>query len=90
MERNILKEVILSSYTMQEALVKTKKWGNSLGVVLPADVVKKEHLKPGEEVAIRVERKKNVLQEMFGALKFKGSPEKTIKELRKELESKWW
>ncbi|MBI5797770.1 AbrB/MazE/SpoVT family DNA-binding domain-containing protein [Candidatus Woesearchaeota archaeon] len=74
---------------MEEALVKTKKWGNSLGVVLPADVVKAEHLKPGEEIRIRVERKHNVLKEMFGAVKFKRPIEVILKEAREEMKSKW-
>lgn len=89
MEQKVLKEVILDSYTMQEALVKTKKWGNSLGIILPAHVVKAEHLKEGEEVVIKVERKHNVLKEMFGAVKFKEPPEKIIKKMRKEWDSKW-
>ncbi|MSR86270.1 AbrB/MazE/SpoVT family DNA-binding domain-containing protein [Candidatus Woesearchaeota archaeon] len=74
---------------MQEVMVKTKKWGNSLGIVLPADVVKTEHLKPGEEVVVKIERKHNVLKEMFGAVTFKEPPEKIIKNMRKEWDSKW-
>ncbi len=89
MEQKLVKQVIHSSYTMQEALVTTKKWGNSLGLVLPADVVKAEHLKPGEEVRITVERKHNVLKEMFGAVKFKRPIEKILREVDKEMESKW-
>ena len=89
MQQKVLKEVIFDSYTLQESLVKTKKWGNSLGVILPADLVKAEHLKGGEEVVIKVERKHNVFKEMFGAVKFKGDPTKTIKKMRKEWDSKW-
>ena len=89
MEQKVLKRVILTSYTMQDALVKTKKWGNSLGVILPADVVKAEHLKPGEEVVLRIERKHNVLKEMFGALKFKRQIKDILKEVDEEMKSKW-
>ena len=73
---------------MQQALVKTKKIGKSLGVILPKDLVQKENLKSREEVLITIERKQNVLKEMFGAIKFKRPIEEIIKESRKG-ESKW-
>jgi len=37
-----------------ETKVKTKMWGNSLGVILPADLVREEELKAGEEIIISV------------------------------------
>lgn len=72
-----------------EAMVKTKKWGNSLGVILPAEIVHTSGLKPNEDVLINVERKSRVLKELFGALPFKKSTEQLLKESRKGLESKW-
>ena len=72
-----------------ETVVKAKKWGNSIGVLLPTNIVKEEHIKPGEEMVIEIKRKQNVLKELFGALPFKKSTEQLIKETRKELESKW-
>ena len=89
MEQKLVKSVIPTSYTMQEALVKTKKWGNSLGIILPADVVKAERLKEGEIVVVKIERKYNVLKEMFGTVKFKRPTEEILKEVRKEMKSKW-
>ncbi len=44
-----------------------KQWGNSLGVVIPAEVVKKERLKPGEELRLDISRVKS-LPELFGCL----------------------
>ncbi len=69
--------------------VKAKQWGNSIGIVIPKDVVDNMRIKPGESVLIEVEKKENPLKELFGALKFKKSTEKLLKETRKELESKW-
>ena len=90
MEQKLVKRVIHDSYTMQEALVKTKKWGNSLAVILPADVVRAEHLKPGEEVLLKVERKNTSIKDLFGTLASKKSADQVIKEFRKEFkESKW-
>ncbi len=69
--------------------VKTKQWGNSIGVIIPKEVVNTLKIKPEETILIKVERKENPLKELFGTLKSKKSTEQMIKEVRKELESKW-
>jgi len=69
--------------------VKTKQWGNSLGIVIPAEITNKLNIKPDEEIIIEIEKKNNVLKEMFGKAKFKKSAKKMIEEFRKETESKW-
>lgn len=38
---------------------------------------------------LETRKKENVLREMFGRAKFKKSTEKILKEIRKEIESKW-
>ncbi len=72
--------------------VKTKKWGNSLGIIIPSKEA--ENLKLKENQTIRVDihlTTANPLKEMFGA--FKDKPLKIsfeeIKALRKEMEGKW-
>ncbi len=69
--------------------VKTKRWGNSIGVVIPIEAVEKLNIKPEEKIIIEIEKKNNVLKEMFGKAKFKKSAKKMIKDFRKDLESKW-
>lgn len=69
--------------------VKTKQWGNSIGVIIPKEVVNTLKIKPEETILIEVERKENPLKKLFGTLKSKKSTEQMIKEVRKELESKW-
>ena len=69
--------------------VKTKKWGNSLGIIIPSKEA--ENLKLKENQTIRVDinlTAENPLREMFGTLKFKKPTEKILKEIRKG-ESKW-
>ena len=51
-----------------QSKAKLKKWGSSLGVIVPADIVKKEHLREGEEIIIEI-KKGNPLKETFGSLK---------------------
>jgi len=67
----------------------TKKWGNSLGVVLPRETVIDMNLKEGEIITLEITKKENVLRELFGNLKFKKSTEQLLKEVRKDLEGKW-
>lgn len=73
-----------------ESMVKTRQWGNSVGVILPNRLVKQSGIKLGEELMITVEKKRNVLRELFGALKFRKSADALLKEFRSELESKWF
>lgn len=47
-------------------------------------------MKVGEELTASIEKKGNVLKELFGAGKsIKKSAEQMVKEAKKELESKW-
>ena len=47
-----------------------KKWGNSLGVILPKELVEKQHLKENDKVDILVVKEAD-LSDMYGALKGK-------------------
>ena len=69
---------------------KTKQWGNSIGIVIPRDLVKDMDIKPDEEICIDITKKKtNVLKEMFGTAKRKRPTEEILKEIRKG-ESKYF
>ena len=70
--------------------LKTKKWGNSLGIVIPASIRAQLNLKPNENVIVNIEKRGNVLKEMFGAGKdIKKSTEQILKEIREEMKSEW-
>jgi len=69
--------------------VKTKKWGNSLGVIIPMETADKLNLKPEETVVIEITKRDNTLKELFGSLKFKKTTEQILKDVRKNLEGKW-
>ena len=69
--------------------VKTKKWGNSIGVVIPVEIADKFNLKPEETIIIEITKKDKVLKELFGSIKFKKSTEQILKEARTDLEGKW-
>lgn len=70
--------------------VKTKSWGNSLGIIIPSEMVNEFSLNPGDEVVIELQKKQNVLKELFGTIKFKRSTKEILSEVREELKSKWF
>jgi antitoxin component of MazEF toxin-antitoxin module len=72
--------------------VKTKQWGNSLGIIIPSKEVEKLKLKPEQKLKIDIHiTTENPLKELFGAYKDK-SLKITLEDLkkeRKEMEGKW-
>ncbi|MFH1649057.1 MAG: AbrB/MazE/SpoVT family DNA-binding domain-containing protein [Candidatus Woesearchaeota archaeon] len=48
--------------------VTVRKWGNSLGVILPKELVEEENLKEGKIIHIRVLKPAN-LSSLFGSMK---------------------
>lgn len=70
---------------MIEAETKVKKWGNSLGVVLPRDLTRNEKVKAGDKIKIIVIKEQNTLKDVFGSLKnWKVDSQKLKDDLRKE------
>ncbi len=61
-----------------------KKWGNSMGVILPKSLIEKESLKENDAVAIEVIKKAD-FSEIFGTLKRKVSGQKF-----KDIARKGW
>ena len=62
----------------------TRKWGNSIAVIIPSNVVDKEKIKENERVIVRVEKKEVKAGELFGFLKgWKRSTEEILKEADK-------
>jgi antitoxin component of MazEF toxin-antitoxin module len=72
---------------MIEVKTKLRKWGNSFGIVVPVKAIEKEGVKEGDNVNIlmKKEKKKNVLRETFGTMKFKKSVEEIMKEADRDL-----
>ena len=60
-----------------------RKWGNSLGVVIPSDEASREDLHENDEVEIVVRKAVNIRQ-LFGKYKFKD-----LQSLKDELREGW-
>ena len=62
-----------------EIETKTKKWGSSIGVLLPKALVEEVGIKPNETIVIEV-KKRHKAKEFFGLLKDWKRPTQEIKD----------
>ncbi len=73
--------------------VRLRRWGNSMGIILPKEIVDRQRLKENEKVSISI-IKETDLSSIFGSLKnLKLDAQKFKDEMRKEewdLEEKEW
>ncbi len=61
----------------------TRKWGSSLGIVIPKEIVEMEHLKPNEKICISI-RKATLARQLWklGPLERKEPTQRAKDELR--------
>lgn len=70
---------------MIELKTKLRKWGNSLGVVVPFSKISKEDVEEGQEVTIFISKQKPDVKRIFGKLrKWKIDSQKVKDKLREE------
>ena len=49
---------------------RVRAWGNSMGIIIPSDIVEREHIKPNMEIELMLLHDScKVLQEMYGAMR---------------------
>ena len=71
---------------MMEIKTKTKKWGNSIGILIPKDVIRKENIKPEQEVTVLISSKPITKgKDIWGTFKFKKSTEQLMREIDKDF-----
>lgn len=64
--------------------VKVKKWGNSLGVIIPSEAIESKKIKENDEISLLIVKDSaKVLRETFGMAK--GKINKTTQEIKDEL-----
>ena len=71
---------------MEQINTKVKKWGNSLGVIIPKKVVDNEKIEENSEISITIQSiKKTKVKDIFGTLKnWRINTQKFKDEIRKE------
>ena len=66
-------------------LAKVKKWGNSLGLIVPADVVRSQGIRDGDVLEVEIRRKSPSPEELGGTVEFKTD----LAALLREVEEGW-
>jgi len=70
---------------MIEVKSKLRRWGNSLGIVIPQNAIEIAKVKEGDEINVFLQEEKSDLKSIFGKLrKWKIDPQKFKDEIRKE------
>ncbi|MCZ7392036.1 MAG: hypothetical protein ABOK23_10165 [Candidatus Methanoperedens sp.] len=65
--------------------VKIKKWGNSLGITLPVDIIRNKEIVENEIIEIEIKKKNEPLKRLFGTL----SRKITAQKLKEEIRTGW-
>ena len=70
-----------------EIKAKTRKWGNSIGVIIPKEIIRQQNIKPDQEVTILVSSKPITTgRDIWGTFKFKKSTEQLMREVDKDFD----
>ncbi len=70
---------------MAEVQCVAKRWGSSLGIIIPKEVVEHEHISENEKIVVEI-KKKHLAGEFFGVLAGWKRPTQEIKE---EMRKGW-
>ena len=63
-------------------ILKTRKWGSSIGMVIPKKVAKELKIRENQDVIVDIKPKENPLKELFGSVKLSKPTEQILKEIR--------
>jgi len=76
---------------MIEHETRLKAWGNSIGVVIPKEEIKKEGLHVDQKVKVVITPVKTLkVKDIFGKLKLGINTKELLKEVDEELDSKFF
>ena len=76
---------------MIEHETRLKAWGNSVGIVIPKEDIKKEGLHLDQKVKVLITPIKTLkVKDIFGKLKLKKSAKELLKEVDEDLDSKFF
>ena len=59
-----------------------RRWGNSIGITLPNNIVEEGRIKENKEIQVLIVEKKINLKDIFGSLKLKEPTQKIKDEMR--------
>jgi antitoxin component of MazEF toxin-antitoxin module len=64
----------------------TRKWGNSIAVVIPDSIAKEQSIKPNQKIEITIEKQRPKAGELWGLLK---DWKKSAQEIKDEAREGW-
>ena len=70
---------------MTPTISTARKWGNSIGVTLPSDLVRELNISEGDDVELFVVKRAHPLKKWIGKIKFRTSTEQIMREIDREL-----
>ncbi len=66
----------------------TRKWGNSIAIIIPSRIVEQQKLEENEKIIVKFEKKRPLLvKDVFGM--FKGKLTKPTQEIKNEMRAGW-
>jgi len=68
---------------MIEVDIVARRWGNSIGIALPSDIVEKANIEPDRSIKIFIREKKIDLNKVFATLSIKKPTQELLDEIRK-------
>ena len=68
--------------------VKAKRWGSSLGFIIPNEVVKEQKIREGDELEIELQKLTDI-EKLFGIAKGKRPAGMTTQKIKDELRAGW-
>ncbi|AFU57859.1 hypothetical protein Ngar_c09170 [Candidatus Nitrososphaera gargensis Ga9.2] len=68
--------------------VKAKRWGSSLGFIIPNEVVKEQKIREGDELEIELQKVSNI-EKLFGLAHGKRPAGLTTQKIKDELRAGW-
>lgn len=71
----------------KEIKATTRKWGNSIAIVIPSEIVNRQNIKENTEVTISIEKTRPKAGELWGF--GKGKFKKSAQEIKDELRTGW-
>ncbi len=69
---------------MIEVTSQVRKWGSSVGIVIPKEAAKRANVKEGDTIRLLVMGKNNPIAETFGIAKLKRPTKKILEEIDRE------
>ncbi len=71
---------------MEKIKTFARKWGDSIAIIIPSEVVRERKIKPSDEINIIIEKGTD-MSDLFG--KFKRKSKKSTQEIKDELRDGW-